>query len=210
MNDNSYGAFSRDIQYIGILEGADLFDGSYFKTESEGPDRFSRPGYAPGVGNKINLLVENNIDYIEDSPPEYGLMLIWYFQNLERQVPNEENSLHFWQDTGFEGARLSPRFAEVLLEYQAPDPARANVNAAKASYNFISLPNMESGISADLTHFSNGTIRPHLIIPVTAMADYLWVAFYSQPKSHEYQEDDRIRLWAIPGHDAVGSVPRTK
>jgi hypothetical protein len=203
--DDSYGGFKRDIFYVGILSGEDLHDGSLFQPE----DRGFVEGYeffAPGMGNRVNLFVQNRIDYIADDPPQFGLIIQWAFRGSSRQVTNARagnTGNTVWQ-TSFYGELQSFNFSEMFLMSEDASPANPYVRAENANYNFISIPNKLDNSLVE-GFFASFYGRNFTVIPITAKADYMTVYFYSRPLDYEYDESDYMRVWASVGHDAVGA-----
>jgi len=198
--DDSYGSFSRNVHYLGGLSGTSLVDSRLFFAADK------RVNYKYGVGNRINLYVQNEIAYIANDPPQYGLYLEWYMWSGERQVPEmtpNNDANEFWYAGGGTGNNTSQRFTEMFLE---DDDALLNpyVKTSKALYRVIILPNKKEDFSEGFLSWP--VIRSHMVIPITAMADYLRIHFYSNPTNYVYGVDDSIRVWACPGHDAEGAL----
>ena len=201
----SLGVFDRDVKFVGVLGGSELSDGNIFTPED------NKENSAYGMGNRINLYIMNAIDYIEDEPPpQYGLMLEWYFKSTERQVPNATPSNtgnNIWAHSALGNIRTSWKFNEMFIENEDALPVNPHVKAASGNYNMISLPNKKVDNSEGW--FSQWSARANLVIPVTALGDYMRIRFYSYPTSHKYLETDWIRIWACAGYDAQGAINRS-
>jgi hypothetical protein len=199
--DESYADFSQEIHYVGTLQGSELVDSALFTGEEE----FS---FRCGVGSRVNLYVDNNIDYIEADAPQYGLIIEHLFSSFERKVVNGDNN--FWK-TGISGGQFfSAPYQNTALELSDASPSNPLVRADEVDYRFLALPNkIDDGSEG---HFSSSLYRPYLAIPIISMGDYLRVRFYSMTVSgdpYEYGENDFISVWAHRGHDAVGgNFPR--
>jgi hypothetical protein len=206
--DDSYGGFKRDIFYVGVASGNDLDDGRILQPEDKG----FLQGYeffAPGMGNRVNLFIQNYITYIADNPPQYGLILQWYSRSNARQVINSRDTnegRRFWESQQ-SGVWRTGDYSEMFLMSEDASPANPHVRAENANYNFISLPN-KSTVSNLEGFFAGAFGRWKYIVPVTALADYLVVRFYKRPADYDFDSNDSIRVWASIGHDAQGSMDR--
>ena len=196
--DESYGGFGKDIHYVGHLLGSDLVDGARFRPD----DSNLQSSFRCGIGNRVNLYINNNIDYIDTDPPQYGLIFRWQFTSFERQVVNADSVEDFWPVALSSGQKFSARYNEMLPEFADAAPSNPHVKSGGLSYKFLALPNKQDDGSEGV--FSDAIVRPYLVVPIVALADYLSIWFYSQPEDHSYQDTDEIQIWAAAGHDSAG------
>lgn len=185
---------------MGVLQGEELVDGALFRPEDQ---PFGSAAIKCGMGNRINIFVDNSIDYIDSDPPQYGLIFEWFFNSRQRLVTKEVGE-DFWA-TFVGGVKTSRRFTGCLLELGDASPANPLVKAGIACYNFTALPNKIWDGSEG--YFSSNDGRSNMILPITALGDYLNIRFYSFTgvDPYEYKESDLVRVWASFGNDAVGS-----
>lgn len=206
------GQFSKKIQYVGGLWGADIHNGAPIRILDPVTHRENAP--LTYLGNRVNLYVYDGISTASRTGTaglSIGFAVFWRFGFAVAGVEPggvgafEIREVDWNGETDATAQIIDPvkqLWMEQKIEYAA-SAAGSGFQLGEVDVNVYSLP-------IDLTSFvltGYTTLQRYRVIPMTARGDAMSVFFWSNPANWvgSAANNDSIQLWIDSGSDVAGS-----